>query len=180
MRHRPNIIALAGPNAIGKSTTARVIVEQRPRHTVIDSFAWPIHETLARMGFGAWRGRRADPALFGGKSYRDMCIILGRTQRELLGQHIYTDRMRETIERCRRNGSNDWLIVIDDLRQPSEAQMVHAQGGVVIELQRDGVVYTDGELDQRLPPTLIDASVPMLGDGPEDVARHILRLTGWA
>jgi hypothetical protein len=179
MKHRPHVIALAGPDRVGKSTTARVIVEQRPRHALVESFAWPIHETLSRMGLGPWRERKAEPILGIGKSYRDLCIALGQTQREILGQHIYTDRLREQIEGCRRQRDNDWLMVIDDLRQPSEAQMVHAQGGVVIELRRDGVIkYSGHDLDQRLPPTLIDASIPLLSD-PQEAAAHILRLTGW-
>lgn len=180
MKQRPHVIALAGPNGVGKSTVAAAIAGMRADLTIVESFAYPIHETLRRMGFGLYGGSSKEAPIEGcGKSYRELCIVLGQTTRELLGQGVYTDRVeRRVIEASRCGG--DWLVIIDDLRQPGEAEMVHGMGGVVIELQRDGVRYTGGTLDQRLPPTLVDATVPAWPGDAAEAARHILRLTGLA
>jgi hypothetical protein len=69
------------------------------------------------------------------------------------------------------------LHIIDDLRTDDEARWVHSRGGWVVELQRDGVVYSGVELDARIDARLIDATVPLLETG--ETARHILRLTRW-
>lgn len=178
MRQRPHVIALAGPNGVGKSTVAAAIAGMRADFTIVESFAYPIHETLARMGVGLF-ARPKDAIIEGcGKTYRELCIALGQTTREMLGQGVYADRVERRILEASRCGG-DWLVVIDDLRQPSEAQMVHAMGGVVIELQRDTIQYSGGTLDRRLPPTLIDATVPAMPGDAAEAARHILRLTGW-
>ena len=51
MKHQPTIIALAGPNRVGKSTLAYALEAAAPTRVILESFAWPIHHTLGLMGF---------------------------------------------------------------------------------------------------------------------------------
>lgn len=176
MRHQPTIIALTGPNRVGKSTLANAIAEAAPTRVILESFAWPIHHTLGLMGFVRNEAAKDAPLPCLQSSYRDLAIALGEATREALGSDIYTRRIAERWDAMQRQ-DHKCLFVLDDLRKPDEAVMVHQRRGVVIELQREPAKYTGGLLDRRLSPLLIDASILALD--PAETARHVLRMTGW-
>jgi hypothetical protein len=96
----------------------------------------------------------------------------GESVRQKHGSHHMIDMLAGKVRHSR---ALFWII--DDLRTIHEASWVHSDRGVVIELKRDGVDYSGHELDSRLPPTLIDAVIPV-GDAQE-TAMHILEITGW-
>jgi hypothetical protein len=160
MRQRPPIIALAGPDRVGKTTTAEGIAAHS--HMVIDGFGRPLREAAHLLC----------PCEPKSELWRDWMRDAGERARDLRGESVLIGLLDD-----RRRRGNWPGVIIDDLRTADEAKWVHANRGVVIELQRDGVTYSGHSLDSRLPPTLIDAVVPV-GDATE-TARHILRMTGW-
>jgi len=178
MRQRPPIIALAGPDRVGKSTLAeeiafRVCIAREYAHAPVDGFGRPLREAAHLLcaseqkseGWREWMreaGERAR-ALHG---HDVLMLLLAERFAEEFGEDNWFSR-----------SNHEFLAIIDDLRTANEAEWVHARRGVVVELQRDGVTYSGHSLDSRLHPTLIDAVVPV-GD-PTETARHILRLTGW-
>lgn len=176
MKHQPTIIALAGPNRVGKSTLAYALEEAAPTRVILESFAWPIHHTLGLMGFSRDEAAKDAPLPGLRASYRDLAIALGEATREALGSDVYTRRVASRWDAMQRQ-DHRCLFVLDDLRTPDEAMMVHERRGVVIELQREPASYKGGMLDRRLSSTLIDATVPVLD--PAETALHVLRLTGW-
>lgn len=164
MRQRPQIIALTGPDGVGKSTLARAIIAAAPPPIVcggVASFAAPIHELAGSL----CPHDKADPR---GREWMRRC---GRSLRAIFGRDLLVDRLWDSLDPAAH------LHVIDDLRTDDEAWWVHSMRGVVVMLRRDGVEYSGGDLDSAIDPRLVDASVPLLD--PTETARHILRLTGW-
>jgi hypothetical protein len=178
MRQRPPIIALAGPDRVGKSTLADILRHEAaliggmyhyaPGRVFVDGFGRPLREAAHLLC-------QHEPKSEG---WRDWMREAGNGARMLRGDSVLIDLLGDRLDD--EDSQGEWtsrLAIIDDLRTADEAKWVHANRGVVIELQRDGVTYSGHSLDSRLHPTLIDAVVPV-GDKAE-TARHILRLTGW-
>jgi GTPase SAR1 family protein len=180
MRQRPPIIALAGPDRVGKSTLANELIAELyyPGHSddstrhYVDGFGRPLREAAHLLC----------PCEPKSEGWRNWMRDAGEKARELRGQSVLIDLLEHRVSCQFDKPASSWsyrdnVCVIDDLRTDDEAKWVHAHRGVVIELQRDGVTYSGHSLDSRLHPTLIDAVVPV-GDKTE-TARHILGLTGW-
>ncbi len=173
MRQRPPIIALAGPDRVGKSTAANEIASAMRRHdflitVLIAGFGRPLREAARLLCEHPPKS----------EGWRDWMRAAGETARARHGEDVLISALEANLrDRHDYDNWNGHLAIIDDLRTDGEAKWVHANKGVVIELQRDGVAYSGHSLDSRLHPTLIDAVVPV-GD-PTETARHILRLTGW-
>jgi len=171
MRQRPPIIALAGPDGVGKSTVASAIVNAtwsghntpNPSPSAgIARFAQPLHDAAELL---CEHDRKS-------QKWREWMRKAGESVRQKHGSHHMIDTLAGKVRYSRA-----LFWVIDDLRTIHEASWVHSDRGVVIELKRDGVDYSGHELDSRLPPTLIDAVIPV-GDAKE-TAMHILEITGW-
>jgi hypothetical protein len=164
IRWLPLIIALCGPDRVGKSGLARAIRDGVGPLAVcggIVSFASPIHE----LALALCPHDKADPR---GREWMRRC---GASLRTTFGRDVLINAAKS------RMSPDANLHIIDDLRTDDEARWVHSRGGWVVELQRDGVAYSGVELDARIDHTMIDATVPLLETG--ETARHILRLTGW-
>ena len=107
---------------------------------------------------GDWDACKADPV--DGAEFRKLQQLFGtEVGRSLLGSSVWIDIL---AARIRESGAE--LVAVSDVRFPNEAEWVHSQGGIVIEIVRPGVVPANGHAsEQRLPRRLVDHVV--LNDG---------------
>lgn len=153
------LIGLAGPKGVGKTTTATWIRTTFGEFQQL-AFATPIKEMLVTMGVPI-------EYIYGNK--KDKVVpelgVTGRSLQFTLG----TKWGRDTVSK------NHWVniagmkvdsiinsVIFDDVRMENEAEMIRSLGGIVIELTRDGVDYTnENETETRLPPHLRDFTVDL-------------------
>jgi len=126
------IIGLTGRKGCGKSSVANIF-RDRLGYEIL-SFASPIKDMLRVLGLGD--AELNDPTIKEipldeyGKSPRELMQILGTEfGRELVSQNIWVRALEKRIE----DGKN---YVIDDVRFPNEAAMIHARGGKIVRVYR--------------------------------------------
>lgn len=139
-----SIIGLSGPAGVGKSHVARKIAKIAGGDQV--SFASNIKLGLFVMGLGA------DPAdkeaeVYNGRSGRELMRSLGTEWgRNIVGPDVWVDTLFESLSR-----SDSHLTVIDDVRFRNEACAIRNNGGIVVELMREGISYNyEHETEQGL------------------------------
>jgi hypothetical protein len=129
-----SIIGLSGPAGVGKSHIARKLAKIAGGDHV--SFASSIKLGLFVMGLG---GNEEDKRqeVYGGHSGRDLMRSLGTEWgRNIVGENVWIDVLFRELER-----SEAHLTIIDDVRFANEAQAIKSEGGIVVELIRDGIEY---------------------------------------
>ncbi len=129
-----SIIGLSGPAGVGKSHVARQIAKIAGGDHV--SFASSIKLGLFVMGLGCnEEDKRAE--VYNGHSGRDLMRSLGTEWgRKVIGEDVWIDVLFQSLER-----SESHLTIIDDVRFANEAQAIKSEGGIVVELIRDGIEY---------------------------------------
>lgn len=164
------LIALCGPAGCGKSTIARAL-ESEGLH--VRSFAGPLKSMLCALGLTNAQVNgtlKEEPtSLLCGNTPRYAMQTLG-TQwgRDLLGPDLWVNAALANL------ASAPTVTIIDDCRFANEAAAVRARGGVVIELSRAGVRYSDTHASEAgVPRELIDATVVNEGEAA-DVAVIVL------
>jgi cytidylate kinase len=143
------LVALTGPAGSGKSTVARALAQHSRtyfnghpvyRHRV----AGPLKAMLRTLGLTEEQVDGADKekpcALLGGKTPRHAMQTLGTEWgRGCIDPGLW---LRATMLVVERDLIAGHTAVIDDLRFDNEAEAVHALGGMVVQLRRDGVQVT--------------------------------------
>lgn len=126
------IVGLTGRKGCGKSSVANIF-RDRLGYEVL-SFASPIKDMLRVLGLGD--AELNDPVIKEivldeyGKSPRELMQLLGTEfGRALVRNSIWVTALEKRID-------PDKNYVIDDVRFPNEAAMIHANGGKVVRVYR--------------------------------------------
>lgn len=101
----------------------------------------PIKDMLAALGLppsalvGTPEERSAPQPSLGGKSARTAMQTLGTDWgRVLIWEEIWAQRLRQEL----RDGGEERLVVVDDLRFPSDWRVIQEFGGVIATVTRPG------------------------------------------
>jgi hypothetical protein len=180
------VIGLTGPAGVGKSTVAQAV----PRLDAIGpvwliSFGLPMKAMLA--GFYATAGltpEQIDQRLHGpAKELRDPLLGEGTPRRAL--QTLGTEWGRDLISpalwvghwqaRARLALDASALVIADDLRFENEALAVRALGGIVVEVEREGVSRSGAHVSE----SGVSPDAVLLNDGaPEAAACRLMEMAG--
>lgn len=148
------LIAFAGPKGAGKSTAAGAFPD-----AARVSFATPMRQML--LALGVPEKNLTDPSLkevpmkeFGGRSARYLMQTLGTEWgRSMVSDSLWTMAAIRSIKK--QIVLTD--VVVDDCRYDNEADAIHALGGVVIEVMRDGCRPSQAHASERgLSPSKVD------------------------
>jgi hypothetical protein len=143
----PLIIGIGGYAGAGKDTAASYLVEkhgfeQRAFAAKVRQVAKlfgdnyriqtsvcmaPSYNEVLRDAGGYEQAKRQHPAI------REYLVKIGHGVRQILGDSLWRDQVLETI-------AEDDCVVISDCRYENEAQAVLDRDGIVVWLDRDGVV----------------------------------------
>lgn len=158
------IIGLSGKIGAGKTTLARAFAARAPGRLVY-SFAEPLKRVVASL-YGAtaeqlFGGEKNSPSPYPGWTWRQIVQHVGMMHRDV-DPLVWIRRTFGAIA-----AFGDHVAIIDDVRFVNEADAIRSRGGVVVRLDRVGVVdqhvsetdLDDYAFDWTLPA---DASV---GDG---------------
>jgi hypothetical protein len=171
MKEFPQIIAFTGKKFAGKSTAANALIAAYSGlHWRKISFADPLRSMLLALGITA--AEMADPILketphplLCGKTPRFALQSLG-TQwgRGQIGADLWLKAAERRLHLAIEAGQT---VAIDDARFDNEAQLIHRNGGIVIELRRtDNVVAFDphpseaGIFDHLIDATIESSEIP--------------------
>lgn len=166
---RTKIIGLHGQAGAGKSTLA---AQMRLRGWDILKFATPVYDMADAMLRSAYPGKSWEkdevvPML--NVTYGRLLQLVGtEAGRDVFGPDVWVDHARARLQ-----DAGD-LVLFDDCRFDNEAEMIRAEGGLVVEICRTGHALDDGRDSEhrsaaRLPDRLIDLII--YNDGSvEDLA----------
>ena len=151
------IIGMVGPKGVGKTTFANQLANHTGCQAAVLSFADPLRVMAMAMGIDSKQmvlpelKHEVIPEL--GVTPRHVLQSLGTEWgRKCIHPDVWVWAMQRQIERhvAEYQGSGDVLIFIDDCRFANEAQWILNHGGMLIEVERDGVEYT-GEHSSEMP-----------------------------
>ena len=152
------IIGMVGPKGVGKTTFANQLANHTGCQGAVLSFADPLRVMAMAMGIESKQlvmpelKHELIPEL--GVTPRHVLQSLGTEWgRKCIHPDVWVWAMQRQIERHVADyhvGSGDVLIFIDDCRFANEAQWILNHGGMLIEVERDGVEYT-GEHSSEMP-----------------------------
>ena len=135
------LIGLAGPAHVGKTTIAKDL--EAGYSFKILSYAAPLKEALVTLTgfpmhvFTDEHEKYIPRDLFGGQTSRDAMQKFGTEFcRNMLSEDFWLKLMLLKLE------SETGHVVIDDVRFQDEADLIMNQGGVVIDLYREGVEFS--------------------------------------
>lgn len=151
------IIGFAGPKRSGKDYAYCVIKEYFP-YTEIErvAFADPIKEKICDI-FNINRDElenlktQVDFCIknkdnsYGSFTGRDLIVGIGTLMRSY-NEHQFEDYVKEIVE-----SNPNKLYICTDVRYQSEVDLIHSYlGGVVVQIQRDGVEYEGTETERGI------------------------------
>lgn len=171
------IIGLAGPDRVGKTTTARALCSLLGNQARVMAFADEIYSmasAILRVGVSEIK-RMKDVVLDAtnaplpelvGRTYRDFLKMLGTEfGRNMLGPDVWVNLAMRSIPLHKPP-----YAIFDDVRFPNEASRCH----LVIELSRDGVDYTRNHASSHPLPRELVHMVYHLDQSPQEVAHDLL------
>jgi cytidylate kinase len=133
------IVGLTGKKGCGKSSVAAILAEKYGYEHV--SFATPIKAMLKAIGFtdrqlnDPIEKEKLIPEL--GKSPRECMQLLGTEfGRAMVKDSIWVTSLEKRLDKSKN-------YVIDDVRFPNEAAMIHANGGKVVRVVRASQEMSD-------------------------------------
>ena len=138
------IIALYGPQQVGKSTAALSLVDHHGFVSV--AFADPLYRMIAALLNISMEEVRRLPKnepmeALGGQTLRYTLQTLGTEWgREKISQNLWVDTARRSILSCVAAGHP---VVVDDLRFDNEYDVLSEVGCLFVRLRRDGVPEQD-------------------------------------
>ena len=183
---RPQLIQLAGPAQVGKSTTANALVnllEKHGKQACTVSYAGHLYRVVSLLTSipEEWlRAHKATPItkdetgnpVFWGRTPRQILQIVGEGMRQSFGTDIWLGGIISLLE-YKGVGGLDFIIV-DDARHVPEFKL-----GRVVELQRTGIDYTCDHPSAMPPPEdYVWRRVSIDGSNPQEVA-HMIELLMW-
>lgn len=161
MSENIKIIALNGPKGVGKTTVARALEKHLAAYgeTAILSYASPIKKMAQALGVlecylvDPEYKEKPIPGL--GVTSRVLMQTLGTEWgRQMISENIWLWAMDRAIEQEAYDYFNNLkdenvFIIIDDCRFDNEADHVWKRGGIVVNLEREGVGYTGEHSSER-------------------------------
>lgn len=145
------LIGLCGPDGVGKTSVAKAMLELMPGRRL--SFASPLKLMLQTMLFEAgFTTVDAHAVLYGAEKDKPLDVLDGKSARHAMrtlgtewGRDLITPNLWVNItERTIQHWADETgLIVLDDVRFPSEVEMIKRLGGKVYELYRYGITHSD-------------------------------------
>ncbi len=170
------IIGFTGKAGAGKTTAARILAQERG-FTVL-SFASPIKAMARAFGLTA-----ADMTIYkevphgrlNGKTPRQFQQMLGTEfGRNLIGPDVWLASWHDGLSESMVENFGDILVATDDCRFENEAAAIRAEGGIVVEIQRDGAGSASGGSHTSEAGVVADLSI--FNDGTEAFTAQILGL----
>lgn len=132
------LIGLIGKAGVGKDTAARHLYREHGLYHY--AFAAPLRGMVAGLlGEAHWSDRewKERPVDWIGKSPRELLQTLGTEWgRNLVHPHLWVLKAEQVWNRIDRTSKHYNGMVISDVRFPNEADWIHSQGGVLIEILR--------------------------------------------
>lgn len=138
----PYIIGIAGKKGSGKSTFATTLVQYLNQQnglftTGVFSLAEPLKNACMHLFFGEHRnyfGQEADKngiSSYNGKTYREVMQDFGTILRISYDKRFWLWNIEQRIIK-----SGTGIAIVDDVRYDNEAEWIHENGGMVINLVR--------------------------------------------
>lgn len=132
------LIGLIGKAGVGKDTAALHLYREHGLYRY--AFAAPLRGMVAGLlGESHWEDRewKERPVDWLGKSPRELLQTLGTEWgRELVHPHLWVLKADQVWKRVNDFYSPYTGMVISDVRFPNEADWIHSQGGILIEILR--------------------------------------------
>jgi hypothetical protein len=165
------IIAFTGLASAGKTTAASPVIYEMGYYPL--SFATPIKRMIEVLTPSMDKNER--PEILCGKSIREAYQTLGTEWgRKMIHDNIWVEIGRRIItSRLLYNGNSG--VVIDDLRFNNEAVCVKEMGGIIIEVQRPGLIKMEHASESGISPELIDCSINNKGS-VQDLQSEVIKI----
>ncbi len=161
---RGRLIALCGLKTAGKSVVAEQLTANLPAGRV--RFSGPLKDMLRVLGLndaeieGHLKEESSDKLC--GQTPRHAMVTLGTEWgREMIGEDIWVRAWENSVKAHLANGVD---IITEDLRFENEYEAVRRLGGMVIRIERPGLVASDHPSEQFAQSMIADTVVHNDGD----------------
>lgn len=149
MKTQFNLVALCGLAGSGKSTIAKMLIDDLDFHRV--KFAGPLKNMLRSLGLGDMhlegKLKEVPCPLLGGKTPREAMQSLGTEWgRDLIHPDLWTNAWKAKVQDYLDRG---FSVVADDCRFPNERKAVQELGGLTIMIERPGTAPVNGHISEQ-------------------------------
>lgn len=190
MKNLPFIVSLAGPDTVGKGTTANgfaALAAQSGIKVEVHAFAYKLYEcTSIIMGLSIEEIKRrknevlteetAPLPFMVGKTFRWFLRVLGTEAcRNQIAQEIWIQAAQRVAQIAKAERGAE-VVVFDDCRFENEAGISDA----VVELSRIGVSYSTEHQSNAGLPAHVPRTVLAIDPGPEYAAKMVMAIVGEA
>lgn len=155
------LIAFTGLATSGKTSAVSAL------HAHRIAFADPLKEMVRILT--ASSDKESRPPELCGKSVREALQSLGTDWgRNMIGENIWIEAARKRISAAlaKQVASSGEVIVIDDCRFDNEAELIKSLGGIIIRIERPGLVKMSHASEAGISDQLVDHTIRNDGDLP--------------
>jgi len=163
----PLVVGLVGATGSGKTTIAKALVTKHGFENL--HMGRPLKDMLIALGLseqavaGTPADREAPQPVLDGKSARFALSTLGtKWGRNTISPRIWANAVRAKIQ-MRAQAADPRPIVIDDLRFPTDWDVVTAFGGSIVRIRRPSVETGRSPLDKACHRLRLERFVPANG-----------------